>query len=73
MNIAEIRFTAKPGASCRGCLCEDARMVTCYAFIARALACGLPVCDPGNGEDSTHIYVAVDDLVGMVEQGELQS
>lgn len=67
MNIATIKFTAKPAATCKGCLCENARMTTCDAFNARALACGLPECDIDEG---SYIYVLVDDLVGMVEQGE---
>lgn len=68
MNIATIKFTAVLRNTCRGCLCEHERMTVCKAMNERAKSHGLPDCD-GSPDAQGHIFVAVDDLVGMVEQG----
>lgn len=54
MTPAEIRFTAQPATSCRGCLFEPEHSTTCKQACAEAAKRGLPDCDDAKG----YIYVA---------------
>lgn len=57
MNLAQIRFTAKPAVDrdCTGCLFDGCKSIVCYGAAEIAKGRGLPDCDAGPGMG--YVYV----------------